>query len=118
MSRFRNPSTQDVIHVPDELDAMHEARGFVRFDPDAQSPVDLASPAALAPAGSTGSPVPVFDPDQPLTAGPAVALENIEDIKGVALDETLKALGLDSTGKADEKRDRLAERLNEEVHGG
>lgn len=120
MSRFKNTSSGDVIHVPDELDAMYGARpGFVTYDPDAPvSAADLAAPGALAPAGSTGSPAPTFDPAQPLAAGPAVALENIEDIKGDALQETLTVLGLDTKGTADEKRDRLADRLNEEVDRG
>jgi hypothetical protein len=114
MSRFHRPSTGDVIDVPDALDGRYNADPtWLPYDPDAVAfPVD---PAALAPAGSTGDVALPFDPEQPLAAGPAVALENIEDIKGDALDKALTDLGLDTKGNATQKRDRLAARLNEEV---
>lgn len=113
MSKLTNPSTRDVIDIPDALDARYRAQGWVDYDPD--SPQFPADPAATAPAGATGDQAPTFDPEQPLAAGPAVALDNIEEIKGNALDESLSALGLETKGNATEKRDRLADRLKQEV---
>jgi len=115
MSRFKKPTTGDVIHVPDALDGAYATHPeWTAYDPEAPTFPEVAA-AATAPAGSTGDPAPVFDPEQPLAAGAAVALENIEDIKGNALESALRDLALDTKGNADEKRDRLADRLNEEV---
>lgn len=106
MSSFRNTSTGDVIDVPGELDSMYEGRPeYELVAPDASSDE----------VEDTG---PQFDPAYPLALGFAIALENLEDIKGEALDGALGDLGLPKTGSADEKRDRLAERLNKEVNGG
>lgn len=120
MSIFRNTSTGDIINVPDALDGMYGARPeFVAYDAEAEAGAYPAiAAAATAPAGATGDPAPTFDASQPLAAGAAVALENIEDIKGQALAESLETLGLDDSGTADEKRDRLADRLNEEISRG
>lgn len=120
MSTFKNPSTGDVITIPDALDGMYGSRPeWQPYDPEAEAAAYPEVAAAVtAPAGATGDPVPTYDPARPLAAGPAVALENIEDIKGDALDTALKDLGLDTSGKADEKRDRLAARLNEEINRG
>lgn len=120
MSRFKNTATGDVFHCPDALDGMYASRpGVVAYDPDAEAEAypEIAA-AATAPAGATGDPAPTYDSEQPLAAGAAVALENIEDIKGNALELALKDLGLDTKGTADEKRDRLAARLNEEISRG
>jgi hypothetical protein len=120
MSQFKNPSTGDVISIPDALDGMYGSRPeWQPYDPeaDAEAYPEIAA-AATAPAGATGDPAPTFDAAQPLAAGPAVALENIEDIKGEALESALKDLALDTKGTADEKRDRLADRLNEEINRG
>lgn len=115
MSRFKNTTTGDVFHVPDSLDGMYGSRPeFVPYDEFAVPAV----PAATAPAGATGDPVPVFDSAKPLAAGVVVALDNVEEIKGAALEETLATLGLDASGTADEKRARIADRLNEEVSRG
>lgn len=117
MSKFRH-TDGNVIDVPDALDGMYGSRpGWSPYDPDQPTFPEVAA-AATAPAGATGDPVPAFDPELPLAAGPVVALENIEDIKGEALESTLKDLALDTKGTADEKRDRLAERLNEEINRG
>lgn len=120
MSRFKSTSTPDVIDVPDALDGRYNADpGWAPYDPEAEATAYPEVAAAVtAPAGATGDPAPTYDSEQPLAAGPAVALENIEDIKGAALDQSLEALGLDTSGKADEKRDRLAARLNEEINRG
>jgi hypothetical protein len=118
VSKFRNSRTRDVIDVPDVLDGRYNADPeWAAFDPD-QPTFPEVHPQAYAPAGATGDPVPAFDAEQPLSAGPRIALDNIEDIKGAPLDESLKALGLDTKGNADEKRTRLADRLNEEINDG
>lgn len=67
-----------------------ERRGYVRVGP---------APHVRTPRPRV-KPAPVADPGQ---------------LKGKALDAALEAAGLPTTGKADEKRDRLAEHLVENV---
>jgi hypothetical protein len=120
VSILKNNVTGDIIHIPDELDAMHTSRPeWSLYDPEAEAAAYPEVPAAVtAPAGATGEPVPEFDPEDPLMAGPAVAFERIEEIKGAALDSALKDLALDVKGSTEQKRDRLADRLTKEMNNG
>ena len=86
-----HPETNGTTRVPDSPDVIehYQARGWE------QRPM----PAEL-------------DPDQPdkgWTVDQAKAADEAERLKGEALNEALKEKGLPRTGKADEKRARLAE---------
>ena len=85
------PDFDGKTSVPDSQDVVrwHEARGWVR----AELPTELDPNA----------------PDEGTTHAQARAEEEVEGLKGEALDEALKAAGLPRTGTADEKRARLAE---------
>lgn len=58
----------------------------------------------VGPAPHVRTPRPLPDPVSPAEAA---------ELKGAALDDALKAAGLPTSGKADEKRDRLAKHLAE-----
>lgn len=81
-------SSTQVPDLPDVI-AWHEARGWVCAE----------TPEELLPD----------QPDKGWTVDQAKAAEEAERLKGEALDEALKEKGLPRTGKADEKRARLAE---------
>lgn len=80
--------SQLVPDLPDVV-AWQEARGWVC----AETPVELDPDA----------------PDKGWTLEQVKAAAEAERLKGEALDEALKEKGLPRTGKADEKRARLAE---------
>ena len=87
-----HPDLPDTGHlVPDNAGVVEgfEAHGWVR----AETPEDLLPD----------------QPDKGWTVDQAKAAEEAERLKGEALDEALKEKGLPRTGKADEKRARLAE---------
>jgi hypothetical protein len=89
-------------HAPETLPAKVDGGPDNLTDQRLDGPADAADrPAEVQVAAETGA---VVAPD-PRTAGG----EDPEELRGDALDDALRAAGLSTSGKADEKRARLAE---------
>jgi len=97
VSQFKHTRTEDVIDVPDVLDG--------RYDALPEYERHVAPEVVGTPEG------PDFDPKDPFAFGDEVALANLASIKGTTLDESLLDRGLETSGTADEKRERLAAAL-------